>query len=164
MSMFGTISERVENDQRTSTVKHKHILKLIIENSSIHPLARSVFESAYRGFDLSRQDVQLFRELHGRRDDFFANFYPELSRIVIESPEAFRLVGDVIRSRRPIDRLNAAETEERSHTCMIASNYLPVLPAGIDMVRFTIQDARLAENNLGLLSALYGHPGKVATL
>lgn len=71
--------------------------------------------------------------------------------MITEPPEAFGLVRDIIRVRRPIDRLTPAETEERSHTGIIASNYLPMLPDGLNMVRFTTQDVRDAENNLGLL-------------
>jgi len=166
MSMFETISQRIENDQRTTTSKSKHILKMVVENASIHihPLAKSVFESAYRGYDISRQNMRMLHELHGLHDDFFANFYPEINTIVIESPEALGLVKDIIRIRRPIDRLTAAETEERSHTGFIASNYLLLLPDDLVMVRFTTQDVREAENNLGLLSTLYGPPGRVVSL
>uniref|UniRef100_A0A2H8TT44 Core protein VP3 n=1 Tax=Melanaphis sacchari TaxID=742174 RepID=A0A2H8TT44_9HEMI len=164
ISLFQTISARVEYDRRAPTIKPKHVLKIVVESAKVNPLVRSIFESAYRGYDISRQNVRAFDELHAMRDDFFANFYPEMSTIVIGSPEAFGLVEDIIRVRRSIERLTPAETEARSHTGIIASNHMPILPDDLNMVRYSAQDMRLAENNLGLLSALYGPPGRVISL
>lgn len=128
------------------------------------PIEKSIFESSFRGFSISRIKERSLRQAHVLHDDFFAHFYYEISLIIINNPEAFGLVRDVIRIRRPMGRLNPAETEVRSLLGIITSNHLPLLPEGLVLRRYTLGEVRDAENRLSLLTELYGDGVGVVSL
>lgn len=87
-----------------------------------------------------------------------------MSLIIINHPEAFGLVNDVIRIRRPIERLNPAETERRTLLGIITNNVLPLLPDGLVLRRYSLGEVRDAENRLSLLTELYGDNTYVVSL
>lgn len=164
VSMFFEISGRVERDDRSRQIKDKHILRTIVESSNVTAIARSIFESSFRGYNMSRVSRQSLRDAFQDYDDFYANFYGMINQVIIENPEAFGMTYDIIRARRPIERLNNLELERRSLRGIIASNCLSLLPEGLIMRRMSLEEIRIAENTLSLLSEVNERDDRVVSL